>query len=279
MPELPEVETVRQGLETIIVGRRITGLDVSGKRTVRRQTAAELGSRLSGRTVTAVRRRGKYLSLELDDGQFLVIHLRMTGQLLHVTQPSLLPKAPHTHVVMTLDDGSEVRFVDQRTFGEWYVTDEAGEDGLPADFSRLGPDPLSDGVPVRVLRQRLANRRSPLKAALTDQRVVAGIGNIYADEICFRARVRPDRRCDTLTSEETRRLASATATILRHAIRLRGSSLRDQSYRDLMGEIGGYQARHQVYGRVGEPCPLCGSPVSRIRFGARVAYCCEVCQQ
>ena len=168
---------------------------------------------------------------------------------------------------MTLNDGSEVRFVDQRTFGEWYVTDEAGEDGLPADFFRFGPDPLVDGLPARVLRQRLANRRSPLKAALTDQRVVAGIGNIYADEICFRARVRPDRRCDTLTSEETRRLSSSTATILRHAIRLRGSSLRDQSYRDLMGEIGGYQTRHQVYGRAGEPCPRCGSPVSRIRWG------------
>jgi formamidopyrimidine-DNA glycosylase len=279
MPELPEVETVRQGLESTIVGRTIGAVEVSGKRTVRRQSTTELGGRLSGRTVVAVRRRGKFLALELDDGQFLIIHLRMTGQLLHVPQPSLLPRAPHTHAVMTLDDGSEVRFADQRTFGEWYVTGEAGEDGLPADFSRLGPDPLVDGLPARVLRHRLANRRSPLKAALTDQRVVAGIGNIYADEICFRARVRPDRRCDTLTTEETRRLASSTATILRRAVQLRGSSLRDQTYRDLMGDLGGYQARHQVYARAGEPCSRCGSPVSRIGFGARVAYCCEVCQE
>ncbi len=136
-----------------------------------------------------------------------------------------------------------------------------------------------DGLSARLLRERLSSRRSPLKAALTDQRVIAGIGNLYADEICFRAKVRPDRRCDTLTAEETRRLASSTATILRRAIALRGSSLRDESYRDLMGELGGYQARHEVYGRAGEPCGRCGSTVSKLRFGARVAYCCEGCQQ
>ncbi len=130
MPELPEVETVRRGLEATVLGRRITGLEVTGRRTVRRQSRDDLRHRLTGRKVAAVRRKGKYLALELDDGQFLVIHLRMSGQLLHVPQHSVVPTAPHTHVVMSLDDGSELRFVDPRTFGEWYVTDEAGDDGL-----------------------------------------------------------------------------------------------------------------------------------------------------
>lgn len=278
MPELPEVETVRRGLEETVTGRRIDRLVVTGRRAVRRQPAAELVARVEGRRIAAVRRRGKFLALELDDGQVLVIHLRMSGQLLHVADPSL-PALPHTHVVARLDDGSELRFVDPRTFGEWYVTDEVDSGGLPTDFDRFGPDPLLDGLPVATLRTVLKGRRSPIKAALTDQRVLAGVGNLYADEVCFLAGVRPDRRCDTLSDDEVRRLASAIRRILGDAVKLRGSSLRDARYRDLMGDLGGYQRRHRVYERAGEPCVRCGGSVSRIRFGARVAYCCEHCQQ
>lgn len=278
MPELPEVETVRRGLEAAVTGRRIERLSVTGRRSVRRQTAAELCQRVEGREVKAVRRRGKFLALELDDGQVLVIHLRMSGQLLHVLDRRL-PVAPHTHVVAELDDASELRFVDQRTFGEWYVTDDVAPSGLPRDFERFGPDPLVDGLSARRLGERLAGRRAPLKAALTDQAVVAGIGNLYADEICYAARVRPDRRCDTLTKDELSRLAASARRILRDAVARRGSSLRDARYRDLMGALGEYQLRHRVYDRAGQPCTRCGSPVTKIRFGARVAYCCETCQR
>jgi len=277
MPELPEVETVRRGLEQTVLGRQIVELSVTGRRSVRRQTPGELAEAVEGRRVAAVRRRGKWLALELDDGRVLVIHLRMSGQLLHVADPSM-PALPHTHVVARLDDGSELRFVDPRTFGEWYVTDQVSPDGLPVDFERFGPDPLLDGLPARTLRARLDGRRSPVKAALTDQRVLSGVGNLYADEACFVAGIRPDRRCDTLDDDEVGALAAAVRRILREAIRLRGSSLRDARYRDLMGDVGGYQAHHRVYDRAGEPCPRCGASVVKLSIGARSAYCCVACQ-
>ncbi|HKH87182.1 MAG TPA: DNA-formamidopyrimidine glycosylase family protein, partial [Acidimicrobiales bacterium] len=193
MPELPEVETVRQGLEERLVGRSFREVVVTGRRTVRRQPVADLAARLAGRRVEAVRRKGKFLAVELDSGEVLVVHLRMTGQLLWAADPGAAPLAPHTHVVAKLADGSELRFVDPRTFGEWYVTADVGPDGLPRDFARFGPDPLVDGLGSRVLGERLAGHKIPLKAALTDQRLISGVGSIYADEACFAARVRPDR--------------------------------------------------------------------------------------
>lgn len=281
MPELPEVETVRRGLEEHLVGQRFAEVTVSGRRTVRRQAPSELTERLEGRTVEAVSRKGKFLALLLDDSQVLVIHLRMSGQLLWAAgtdDPEARGLPAHTHVVARLGDKSELRFVDPRTFGEWYVTDDVGPDGLPSDFARLGPDPLVDGLSPKVLSSRLSGRRVPLKAALTDQRVVAGIGSIYADEICFAAGVRPDRGTGTLTSEEIGRLACSASRLLREAVMFKGSSLRDNGYRDVMGGLGSYQLHHNVYDRLGRACARCGSCVSRVRFGARVAYCCEGCQ-
>jgi formamidopyrimidine-DNA glycosylase len=287
VPELPEVETVRRGLEEHIVGQRLLEVSVTGRRSVRRQPPAELVERLEGRLVEAVRRKGKFLALMLDDGQVLVIHLRMSGQLLFVAAPDsgdtagmlqFPPLVKHTHVVARFSNGSELRFVDPRTFGEWFVTSDVGEDGLPLDFARFGPDPLVDGLPARILGERLARHRVPVKAALTDQRVVSGIGSIYADEICFAARVRPDRRTETLSADEVARLARSARRLLRDAVELRGSSLRDERYRDLMGDLGSYQSRHKVYDRLAKPCKRCGTPISRVRFGARVAYCCEGCQ-
>jgi formamidopyrimidine-DNA glycosylase len=278
MPELPEVETVRRGLEATVVGRRITGTSVTGARSVRRQPAAELRARLEGRTVTAVTRKGKFLALKLDDGQVLVIHLRMSGQLLHVRSPRGVAKAPHTHIVARLDDGSELRFVDPRTFGEWWVTEDTLEDGSPALFDRLGPDPYNEGLTAATLASRLENKRTPVKAALTDQRVVAGIGSIYADEICWRAKVRPDRRADSLIPREIKAIARATLAVLASAVEHRGSSLKDASYKDLTGEAGSYQDRHEVYDKKGRACSRCGTPIARLSFGARTAYCCENCQ-
>jgi formamidopyrimidine-DNA glycosylase len=278
VPELPEVETVRRGLESVLVGRTVTALEVTGRRSVRRQRAEELVERVVGRRIVRAERRGKYLALVLDDDQVLVVHLRMSGQLLSVSDPEGLARAPHTHVVMGLEDGSELRFVDARTFGEWFVTDDVRADGLPSLFDQLGPDPLADGLTAPVLRQRIAGKKTAIKVALTDQRVVAGIGNLYADEICYLARVLPTRRCDSLDDEEVRRLAAAGRRILREAIALRGSSLRDARYRDLMGDLGGYQARHRVYDRAGARCRRCGGTIERVKIGARSAYCCRGCQ-
>jgi formamidopyrimidine-DNA glycosylase len=279
VPELPEVETVRRGLADVLTGKRVTSVTVTGRRSVRRQRPTELVQRLEGRTVERADRRGKYLALVLDDGQVLVIHLRMSGQLLWSRDGSPSPALPHTHVVMELDDGSELAFVDPRTFGEWFVTDDVRSDGLPAFFDDLGPDPVADGLRAPRLRDVLSGRGSAVKVALTDQRVIAGIGNMYADEICFAARVLPTRRCATLTGEEVSRLAAAVRRILRHAIELRGSSLRDARYRDLMGELGDYQGRHRVYDRAGERCSRCGGTIERVKIGARSAYSCRGCQR
>ena len=278
MPELPEVETVRRGLEATVVGRRIRDVEVLGRRAVRRQSSAELAARLEGRVVTKAGRRGKFLLLSLDDGAVLVVHLRMTGQLLHLRGPQRPPVAPHTHVVVGLGDGTELRFVDPRTFGEWFVTDEVDGRGVPRELEHIGRDPLLDGLPTAYLATCLGGRRAPLKALLTDQRIVAGIGSIYADEICFRARLRPDRSSGSLTALESTSLAKAVRAVLREAVALRGSSLRDQGYRDLAGDLGFYQERHAVYDRAGEPCRRCANQVVRIKIGAGAAYLCEGCQ-
>lgn len=278
MPELPEVETVRVGLAGVLPGRRADKVVVTGRRSVRRQPAKELVSRLEGRRFKEPDRRGKFLAVPLEDDQVLVIHLRMSGQLTWVAEPASVPKPKHTHVVVQLDDRSELRFVDPRTFGEWFVTSELRADGLPAIFDALGPDPIAEGLSLKQLSGVLAKKKSPLKSVLTDQRAVAGIGSIYADEICFAAQVRPDRRADSVSPEEARLLVAKTRSVLRAAVKARGSSLRDASYRDLMGELGGYQASHCVYDREGEPCRRCGGTVERVRFGARTAFCCPSCQ-
>jgi len=278
MPELPEVETVRRGLEGAVVGRGIVEVKVLGRRTVRRQSPVELEERLVGRRFTAAGRRGKFLLLSLDDDSVLVVHLRMTGQLLHLNSAERPPLATHTHVLVALDDGSELRFVDPRTFGEWFVTSELDDRGIPAELSHLGRDPLLEGLPASYLTASFAGRRAPLKALLTDQRIVAGIGSIYADETCFRARLRPDRLGASLNGAEIATLASAARAVLRAAVASRGSSLRDLRYRDLSGSLGSYQGRHAVYDRAGEPCPRCGHPVARLKIGARSAYFCENCQ-
>jgi formamidopyrimidine-DNA glycosylase len=279
VPELPEVETVRRGLESAVVGRRIDEVRVLGRRTVRRQSPTELRSRLIGRTIVAARRRGKFLLLSLDDGEVLVVHLRMSGQLLHLGGPERPPIAVHTHVVLEFSDGTELRFVDPRTFGEWFVSAEVDGRGVPVELAHLGRDPLLEGLPASFLATRFAGRRASIKALLTDQRIVAGIGNLYADEICFRAKLRPDRAGGSLTRAEVAALAGSARAVLRQAVKSRGSSLRDLRYRDLDGSIGSYQRSHAVYDRAGEPCPRCGHRVERLKIGARAAYCCEGCQR
>ena len=283
MPELPEVEVVRQGLVREVAGREVTSVAVTGVRTVRRQPAEALTDRLRGARLGEAGRIGKFLLMPLDDGRdTLVIHLRMSGQLL-LTPPEW-PLAKHTHAVLGLSDGRQLRFVDPRTFGELFVTPSppgspGASPGLPAALAHLGPDPLSPGWSAAVLGRRLAGRTARLKLLLMDQRFVAGIGNIYSDEALFEAGLRFDRPAGSLSVDEVGRLHQAVRTTLRDAVAHRGSSLRDAQYVDLFGAPGEYQHRHRVYGREGEPCPRCGGPVRRISLRGRSTFLCEACQR
>ncbi len=276
MPELPEVETVRRDLERVVIGRRVVAVAATGARTVRRTSAATLDAGLRGRTLTVAGRRGKYLLVTLDDGAWLLVHLRMSGQLL-VAAAADAPLQPHTHVRMTLDDGRELRFVDPRTFGEVAVIDPARLATEAPDIAALGPEPLA--LTVDELRAVLKPRRRQLKALLTDQRVIAGIGNIYADEIAHAARVRYNRTGTSLTRTEIERLHGAMHEILTAAIEARGSTLSDAQYVDLGGLGGGYQERHAVYDRAGQPCLRCGQPVLRLTWAGRGTYFCRGCQR
>ncbi len=270
MPELPEVETLRRDLSRLYAGDRLLSLTVTGRRTVRRHRP-ELLAALEGRELAGVGRLGKYLWFRWDDSQVLVAHLRMSGQLLALGPEA--PALPHTHALFAFARAGELRFVDPRTFGELFLS----EGTVPVELGHLGPDALQAGPAY--LRRALAGRRAPLKSLLVDQRVVAGIGNIYADEICFDARLRPDRPGGSLRPVQVSRLAGSVRTVLEAAIEARGSTLADRQYRDLLGEAGHYQLEHKVYGRSGMACVSCGRAVERVRFGAKSAFSCPRCQR
>ena len=278
MPELPEVETMKRDLEKEIVGRRVKTVEVKGKRSVRRhKTGAEFKARVEGRKVTSVRRAGKYLLVGLDDTDVLVVHLGMSGQLLRVKSPKD-PLVPHTHVIVTFTQGGQLRFVDPRTFGEMFVTtpDELGT-AVP-ELAHLGFDPLEEVMSWARFGMLLADRHGALKALLMDQKFVAGIGNVYSDEILFAAGLRYDRQSDSLSAQEVRRLYRAMIETLTEAIKYRGSSLADEQYRDLYGETGDYQGQHQVYDRAGQACRRCRNPVVKVKVNGRSAFLCEHCQ-
>ncbi len=276
MPELPEVETVRRDLAREVTGRTILAVEVTGRRSVRRQPVAEFATCLTGRTVATVGRRGKYLLVALDPDTTLVVHLRMSGQL-RLTEPGA-PVARHTHVVLRLSGAAELRFVDPRTFGELYVV-RPGHLGHDApDLAALGVDPLEDRLTAAGLARLLGSSRRQLKALLMDQRRLAGIGNLYSDEILHAARVRHDRPAGGLDRAEVRRVHRAMVRILGRAVELRGSSLADQQYVDLYGRPGSYQAEHRVYGREGRPCRRCATPIVRVRWQGRSTFFCPRCQ-
>jgi len=272
------VETIRRDLDKDVVGRRIKSVEVKGKRSVRRhKTSAEFKSRLEGRKVNAVRRAGKYLLVDLDGGDVLVVHLGMSGQLLRVKSPKE-PLERHTHVVITFTQGGQLRFVDPRTFGELFVTTADELSSAVPELTHLGFDPLEDVMSWARFGFMLAERRTGLKALLMDQKFVAGIGNIYSDEILFAAGLRYDRPSDSLSAQEVRRLYRAMIETLTEAVKFRGSSLADEQYRDLYGEVGEYQGQHQVYDRDGQPCRRCRNAVVKVKVNGRSAFLCEHCQ-
>ncbi len=277
MPELPEVETVRRGLDRHLVGRRIERVEVGRERTVRRTSREALIFGLTGTVVERADRRGKYLLLPLDSGDSAMIHLRMSGQVLLASGGS--PRPAHTHVAMHLDDGNEAWFVDPRTFGEVVVFDPSNVASELPELARLGVDPIAEPFDVADLRGAIGSTSRALKSLMLDQHVVAGIGNIYADEILHRARLRPDRAASSLDRRRVTLLHRSIVDVLTEAIEAGGSTLGDAQYVDLMGEGGSYQDDHCVYGRGGERCVTCGRGwVRRSVTGGRGTHWCPVCQ-
>ena len=282
MPELPEVETVRRGLERI-VGRHIRAVEVGRERVVRRTSARAVIDGMTDTVVLAARRRGKYLLLSLDSGDEVMIHLRMSGQVL--VRPAGSARPVHTHLVAHLNamgdrPAEELWFVDPRTFGEIVVFDPDRVAVEVPELARLGIDPVVDGLPVAVLRRALRSRHRLLKPLLLDQSVVCGIGNIYADEILHAARLRPDRYSDELSLAAERRLQASITSVLTEAIEAGGSTLSDAQYVDLDGATGSYQDAHRVYGRTGERCPTCDVGwIRRTVSAQRSTHYCPRCQR
>ncbi|HEU5430295.1 MAG TPA: DNA-formamidopyrimidine glycosylase [Thermomicrobiales bacterium] len=274
MPELPEVETSRRTLEPLVAGRRIVGLRVGDfPGVLGGDDPAAVEARLAGSTIERVRRRGKYLLLELDDGTTIEAHLRMTGQL--VVVPAGTSPLRFEHLAIALDDGQEIRFADQRKFGRVRHLPEGAADRLEA---RLGPEPLSAGFTAAALAAAVARRPGKIKSVLLDQRLVAGLGNIYVDEALFLARIHPERAANSLTEAETRRLHRVIRAVLRAGIARRGTSF--SSYRDARGASGENQRFLNVYGRArGGRCPRCGGEIARIVVGGRGTHFCPVCQR
>ncbi|GAC1532440.1 MAG: bifunctional DNA-formamidopyrimidine glycosylase/DNA-(apurinic or apyrimidinic site) lyase [Acidimicrobiales bacterium] len=280
MPELPEVETVRRDLADVLGGARVVAVSVTGLRSTRRHVEPHVFvAGLVGARLVAFRRLGKYLLIDLDRGRrpdpeaVLVAHLRMSGQLRLASGPDEA-LARHTHVVVSFADGRQLRFVDPRTFGELFVTTI----DVP-ELSSLGIDALDPALTVARLAQLLGARKGRMKAVLLDQRIVAGIGNIYSDEILWAARLRWSRRADSLRPVEIRRLHEAMVTTLGAAVEQRGSSLRDQQYVDLAGRSGTFQQRHAVYAHEGMPCRRCGRLIERLAVGGRSHFWCRRCQR
>ena len=278
MPELPEVETVRRGLHQHLVGRRVERVEVGRERAVRRTSREAVIARLTDTVVVAATRRGKYLLLPLDSGDTVMIHLRMSGQVL--LAPAGAPRPAHTHVVLHLDDGHEAWFVDPRTFGEVVVFDPDRVEIEVPELARLGVDPIAEPFDTATLRRAFGSTSRALKPLLLDQHVVAGIGNIYADEILHRAGLRPDRPASSLDRRRLATLQRSIVDVLTEAIGAGGSTLGDRQYVDLMGEGGSYQDDHRVYGRGGERCLTCGRGwVRRSVTGGRGTHWCPVCQR
>jgi formamidopyrimidine-DNA glycosylase len=272
MPELPEVETVVRDLRPLVVGQRVAAVRVGRKR-LRRPWRRAWTARACGAVIGGIRRRGKWIILDLDTGARLVVHLGMTGQF--TATPKTVPTPDHTHLVFTMEgEVGELRFRDVRRFGsvEW-LADEA--DVQKFLLGKLGPEP--DRLDPAAFEEAVRKTKRPLKAILLDQRVVAGVGNIYADEALHQARLHPERRGITLARVELNRLREAIAAVIARAIEHRGSTIRD--YIGGSGLRGGFQDRHAVYGRTGKPCPTCAAPIAVARVAGRSSHYCPRCQK
>ena len=271
---------MRRDLEKDVVGRRIKEAEVKGTknamRTIRRhKTRKEFTSQLVGRKIAKVERRGKYLMLTLDSGNVLVVHFGMTGQFQRGTGRVSLPA--HTHVVLTFQQGGDLRFVDPRTFGELFVSG-VDDVGKIKELQHLAIDPLDQVFTWPTFQYLLAQRAMKMKPLMMDQKFISGLGNIYSDEVLFHSGLRFDRVSDTLSSQEVRRLYRAIQEVLQEAIKLRGTTLEDEAYVDLFGKPGEYQHELKVYGREGLPCRRCRTAIQTVKISQRNSYYCPQCQ-
>lgn len=278
--ELPEVEVMRRDLEKDVVGRRIKTAEVKSSRNAmrvirRHGKRKDFTSRLEGRKLTKVERRGKYVLLHLDSGDALVTHFGMSGQFQRGNGRVVIE--PHTHVVLTFQQGGDLRFIDPRTFGEMFVTG-ADELGKVKELQHIAIDPLDQVFTWPTFQYLLAQRAAKMKQLLMDQKFISGLGNIYSDEVLFAAGLRYDRLSDTLSSQEVRRLYRAIQETVQDAIKMRGTTLEDEAYVDLFGKPGEYQSELKVYGRQGEPCRRCRTPIQTVRVAQRTSYFCPQCQ-
>ena len=278
--ELPEVEIVKRDLEKEVVGLKIKQVEVkpsrNAKRAVRRhKTRKEFTDPLTGRKITRVERRGKYLLCFLDSDDVLVVHFGMSGQLLRGNKRQPMP--PHTHVVFTFQTKGDLRFVDPRTFGELFVS-PADDLGKVKELAHIAIDPLENTFTWQAFGEAMAQRATKLKGLLMDQKFMSGLGNIYSDEVLFASGLRYDRMSDELSSQEVRRLYRAIQEVVQDAIRYRGTTLEDMAYLDLNGEPGEYAQELKVYGRAGLPCRRCRTDIESVRISQRRAYFCPQCQ-
>lgn len=275
MPELPEVETYVRDLTPLLRGRTVKGVTILWPRIVAAPTLDEFMHHLIGQQFTTFGRRGKYMLLGLASGDTLIVHLRMTGRVLVYDQPVMPDK--HTHAVLDLADGGQVHYQDSRKFGRlWLVADPASV------LHKLGEEPLTTTFGADYLAEKLVGRSTSIKALLLDQTVVAGVGNIYADESLFLAGIHPTRPGNTLRPAEIETLSKAIQTVLTRAIEQHGSSLGRssvQNYARPSGEAGEFQEEHKVFQRTGQPCVRCGAPIQRIVVTQRSTHFCPTCQQ
>ncbi|MBF6345011.1 bifunctional DNA-formamidopyrimidine glycosylase/DNA-(apurinic or apyrimidinic site) lyase [Nocardia cyriacigeorgica] len=281
MPELPEVEVVRRGLAEHVVGHVIASVAVGHPRSVRRhlEGAADLAARLSGLRVTAAERRGKYLWLTFDDPDLaLVVHLGMSGQML--IRPAEAPVEKHAHIRATLDNDAELRFVDQRTFGGWTLADLVEVDGtrVPEPVAHIARDPLDPRFVPETVVAAIRAKNTEIKRVLLDQTVVSGVGNIYADEALWRAKLHGSRIASGLSKPVLRALLTDAAAVMRDALAAGGTSF-DALYVDVNGDSGYFERSLAVYGRADRPCPRCGAPIVREKFMNRSSFSCPRCQR
>ena len=271
MPELPEVETVRSVLLPYVVGQKIINTTISLPKVVANLNPQTFITKMQGQSITDFTRRGKFLTLHLDSGAFVVIHFRMTGTL--IVENAETSPAKHTHLRLTFANGQELRYNDSRGFGHWwyFAPDQPDTSGQQL----LGPEP--EAVTVEYLRAKLTKRQAPIKTLLLDQHIIAGIGNIYADEICFRTQIRPDRQGSSLTSAELTRLATTIPAVIHEFIQIHKVPF--AVFATSQGKSYQKSTNRAVYGRKGEPCQKCGHPLSGTRIGQRSSVFCAHCQK
>lgn len=276
MPELPEVETVRRGLNQLTLNQNITGGDVLLPRTIAYPfLIEEFIEKLKTSAITSWHRRGKYLLAELSSSSWLGVHLRMTGQLLWLNRDEPLHK--HTRVRLFFGDQQELRFVDQRTFGQmWYVPPGVAVESIITGLAKLAVDPFSPEFTVEYLANKLQKVRRPIKTALLDQSIVAGLGNIYADEALFKSGILPTTICTDLQKKQIAPLRTAIIEVLSASIAAGGTTF--SNFLNVKGVNGNYGGEAWVYNRAGEPCKVCGNVIQRIKLGGRSSHFCDRCQ-